>query len=40
MAYTPVYPEGIDRAAYEKALEGCVMGGGWLFNQSGDEAAL
>ena len=35
MAYTPVYPEGIDRAAYEKALESCVMGGGWLFNQSG-----
>lgn len=34
MAYTPVYPEGIDRAAYEKALESCVMGGGWLFNQS------
>ncbi len=34
MAYTPVYPEGIDREAYDAALERCVFGGGWLFNQS------
>ena len=34
MAYTPVYPDGIDREAYEAALERCIFGGGWLFNQS------
>lgn len=35
MTYTPVYPEGIDHNAYEAALEQCVFGSGWLFNQSG-----
>ena len=34
MAYTPVYPQDIDRSAYDAALELCVLGGGWLFNQS------
>ena len=34
MEYTPVYPEDIAREAYEAALEKCVFGGGWLFNQS------
>ena len=33
MALTPVYPEGIGHNAYEAALEQCVFGGGWLFNQ-------
>ena len=37
MTYTPVYPEGIDRNAYDAALEQCVFGGGWLFNQSGTD---
>ena len=31
MEYTPVYPEGVAREAYEAALEKCVFGGGWLF---------
>lgn len=35
MTYTPIYPEGIDHNAYEAALEQCVFGSGWLFNQSG-----
>ena len=34
MEYTPVYPEGVAREAYEAALAKCVFGGGWLFNQS------
>ena len=34
MEYTPVYPDGVAREVYEAALEKCVMGGGWLFNQS------
>lgn len=34
MEYTPVYPDGVAREAYEAALEQCVFGGGWLFNQS------
>ena len=34
MEYTPVYPEGIDWETYEAALENCVLGGGWLLNQS------
>ena len=32
--YTPVYPEGVAREAYEAALGKCVMEGGWLCNQS------
>ena len=34
MEYTPVYPEGAAREAYEAALEKCVMDDGWLCNQS------
>lgn len=34
MAYTPVYPEGMDRETYDAALEKCILGGGWMFNQS------
>lgn len=34
MAYTPVYPEGVDRAACDAALAQCVMEEGWLFNRS------
>ena len=34
MEYTPVYPDGMAWEVYEAALEKCVMGGGWLFNQS------
>ena len=34
MEYAPVNPEGIEREAYEAALEKCFISGGWLFNQS------
>lgn len=34
MEFTPVFPEGIERDDYDAALDQCVIGGGWLFNQS------
>lgn len=34
MDMKPIYPEGIDREAYDKALESCVLAGHRLFNQS------
>lgn len=34
MEFVPVFPEGIERDVYYAALDKCVMGGGWLFNQS------
>ena len=34
MEMTPIFPDDVDRTAYERALQNCVLGGGWLFNQS------